>query len=373
MTSTASNRNSRRSPATGHRRRRPRLVSIVGSRPEFIQAASLSAALARYVEEVIVNTGQHYDSDMAEDQILDVRLPWPAYDLGVGSRSDEEQLAVGEERIAGVLENERPHAVLVRGDTNATLAGTRAAARAGLPVIHVEAGLRSYRSDMPEERNRMETDRLSELLCAPTAGAVEILAREGVSGRVRLTGDVLFDMLVKSRSRIPRSDEQKPYALATIHRGYNTDSAVRLAEVLDCLAAVRYRVIWPLHPRTRNRVAEFDLRLPPNVEVRPPVTYTTMLSLERDAQVILTDSGGVQREAYMWGVPCITLREETEWTETVDLGWNVLAGVDATVVVDALARSKPVGRPPVFGTGNAARNVALEVAVLLGVAAEPRR
>jgi len=360
-------------PTGGNRRRRPRLVSIVGSRPEYIQAASLSVALARYVDEIIVNTGQHYDPNMAGDQILDVRLPSPAYDLEVGSRSDLKQLAVGEERIGEVLAKERPHAVLVRGDTNATLAGARAAVSKGLPVVHVEAGLRSYRPGMPEERNRIETDRISDLLCAPTPRAVEILTRERVPGRVRLTGDVLFDMLVGSRSRVPRCDEEKPYALATIHRGYNTDDAARLAEVLDCLATVHCRVIWPVHPRTRTRLAEFGLRLPPNVEARAPVPYTTMLSLERDAQVILTDSGGVQREAYMWGVPCITLREETEWSETVELGWNVLAGVDASVVAEALGRSTPLARPPVFGNGDAARNVALEVAVLLGVAAEPRR
>ena len=369
MTSLGTTRGSRLTRVAETRHRRQRVVSIVGSRPEFIQAASLSRALIRYVDEVIVNTGQHYDCDMAEEQILDVRLPWPAYDLEVGSRSDAEQLAVGEERISAVIEEQRPHAVLVRGDTNATLAGARAAARAGLPVIHIEAGLRSYRAEMPEERNRIETDRISHLLCAPTQTAVDILVRECVPGRIRLTGDVLFDMLISSRSRVPKCAEEMPYALATVHRSYNTDDQARLAEVLICLATVPWRVIWPLHPRTRRRLEEFGLSLPPNVEARAPVPYTTMLSLEREAEVILTDSGGVQREAYMWGVPCITLREETEWVETVELGWNALAGVDANRVREALGRELPADRPPVFGDGNAAQKIASEIAAFLRVPA----
>ena len=179
----------------------------------------------------------------------------------------------------------------------------------------------------------------------------------------------MFDMLLRCRDRVPVTTERRPYALATIHRGYNTDDRDRLRAVLECLAVVDMPVVFPLHPRTRNRLAGWGLALPTNVEARDPVPYTTMLALERDAEVILTDSGGVQREAYMWGVPCITLREETEWVETVELGWNALAGVDSDRVREALGRELPADRPPVFGDGNAAENIASEVAAFLSVAA----
>jgi UDP-N-acetylglucosamine 2-epimerase len=264
-----------------------------------------------------------------------------------------------------VIADERPDAVVVRGDTNSTLAGARAAERAGVPLVHVEAGMRSYRGDMPEERNRVETDRLADLLCAPTGAAAERLAREGVRGEVVATGDVLFDMLLESRSRLPAAGERDPYVLATVHRNYNTDDPGRLAAVLACLAAVPARVVLPLHPRTRARIADFGLRTPANVELRAPVTYTAMLALERDAQAVVTDSGGVQREAYFWGVRCITLREETEWTETVESGWNVLAGAQPELVAEAFARDLPAERPPLFGDGRAAHAIADAVVALL--------
>jgi UDP-N-acetylglucosamine 2-epimerase len=347
--------------ATSSGVRRHRLLSVLGARPEVIQAAALTAQLARHFDEVLVDTGQHYDPEMAADQIADTRLPPPAYNLGVGSRSDDEQLEVGELRIREVIDSERPDAVLVRGDTNATLAGARAAHGSGLPVIHVEAGLRSHRDDMPEERNRVETDRVADLLCAPTQAAVSNLEREGVQGRIRLTGDVLYDMLLAFRGNIPPSGEGEPYVLATIHRGYNTDDQQRLAAVLDCLAAVPYRVVFPLHPRTRRRLLETGLDIPQNVEIRNPVPYSTMLSLERDAVAIVTDSGGVQREAYSWRVPCITMREETEWVETVETGWNVLVGVEPESVRDAFRRKEPDEHPPIFGDGNAAARIVDEV------------
>jgi len=353
----------RRGP--GRALRRHRVLSVLGSRPEVIQAASLARELRNRVEEIIVDTGQHYDRAMAGDQIRDTGLPRPAYNLRVGSRSDAEQLAVGERRIAAVIEEERPAAVLVRGDTNATLAGARAAASAGLPLIHVEAGLRSFRDDMPEERNRVETDRLSDLLCAPTEEARRNLGAERVKGRTRVTGDVLYDMLLASRERVPPSEEHGPYALATVHRGYNTDDSERLAAILACLEAARYRVILPIHPRTCARLAETGLRIPANVELRDPVPYTRMLALERDAIVILTDSGGVQREAYMWRVPCITLREETEWVETVETGWNTVVGIDPERVVEALSRPASREHPPIFGDGRAAEHVSTAVSEFL--------
>lgn len=340
----------------------PRIISIIGSRPEIVQAAPLSLAFNGQVEEILVHTGQHYDPAMSDLQIADLRLPLPEHNLGVGSLPNEQGVAVAEERIARVIESERPDAVLVRGDTNATIAGARAAVAAGVPLLHVEAGLRSYRDDMPEEANRIETDRLSELLLAPCEHARETLIEEGVSGTVVVTGDPLADVLLASRERLGAGGEEGEYMLATAHRNYNTDSPQRLGAVLSCLEAAERRVIFPLHPRTRKSLESWGLAIPANVEVRDAVTYTEMLTLERDAVAIATDSGGVQREAYLWGVPCVTMREETEWVETVSTGWNTLVGVDAEQFRTALDKPRPRKRPPIFGDGNAAERI-VEVTV----------
>jgi UDP-GlcNAc3NAcA epimerase len=336
----------------------PRIVSIIGSRPEIVQAAPLSLAFSNCVEEILVHTGQHYDPKLSDLQIADLKLPLPEFNLGVGSLPNSESVSVAEERIARVIESEKPDAVLVRGDTNATIAGARAAVAAGVPLLHVEAGLRSYRDDMPEEANRIETDRLSQLLFAPCEHAREVLLREGVFGAVEVTGDVLADVLLSSRDRLPEGDEEGEYVLATAHRNYNTDSPERLGAVLACLEAAEVRVIFPMHPRTRKSLETWSLGVPANVELRDPVTYTEMLVLERDAVAIATDSGGVQREAYLWGVPCVTMREETEWIETVSTGWNRLVGVDAEKFRAALATPSPEARPPIFGNGNAAERIA---------------
>lgn len=336
----------------------PRIVSIIGSRPEIVQAAPLSLAFSSCVEEILVHTGQHYDPKMSDLQIADLKLPLPEFNLGVGSLPNDESVAVAQERIARVIASEKPNAVLVRGDTNATVAGARAAVAAKVPLLHVEAGLRSYRDDMPEEANRIETDRLSQLLFAPCDHARDVLLDEGVPGVVHVTGDVLADVLLATRSRLPEGKEEGDYVLATAHRNYNTDSADRLAAVLACLEAAECRVIFPMHPRTRKSLETWGLQAPANVEVRDAVTYTEMLALERDAIAVATDSGGVQREAYLWGVPCITMREETEWIETVSTGWNTLVGVDAEKFRAALAKPKPRSRPPIFGSGNAAERIA---------------
>ncbi len=347
-----------------------KLVSIIGSRPEIVQAAPLSLAYRDCVEEVLVHTGQHYDPGMSELQIADLRLPVPDYNLGVGSLPNDEGVAVAQRRIADVLDRERPDAVLVRGDTNATIAGARAAVAAGLPLMHVEAGLRSYRLDMPEEHNRIETDRVSDVLFAPCEHARETLLRERVRGATYVTGDVLADVLLATRSRLPQSGEKGDYLLATVHRNYNTDAPERLGSVLACLAEAECRVILPLHPRTRKALDSWDLAVPANVEVRDAVTYTEMIALERDAIAIATDSGGVQREAYLWGVPCITLREETEWIETVSTGWNTLVGADRERFRAALGKSRPSSRPPIFGDGSAAERIAELTVAVLGKARE---
>lgn len=341
----------------------PRIVSIIGSRPEIVQAAPLSLAFSDCIEEILVHTGQHYDPALSDLQIADLRLPLPEHNLGVGSLPNGESVAVAEERIGRVIEAERPDAVLVRGDTNATIAGARAAVAAGVPLLHVEAGLRSYRDDMPEEANRIETDRISDLLFAPCEHARETLLAEAVPGTVVVTGDVLADVLLSTRDRLGEGGEEGEYVLATAHRNYNTDSPERLGAVLECLEAAERRVVFPLHPRTRKSLEAWGLSVPANVEVRDAVTYTEMLTLERDAVTIATDSGGVQREAYLWGVPCITMREETEWVETVSTGWNTLVGADAEQFRAALDKPLPQDRPPIFGDGSAAERIA-EVTVV---------
>src|SRR4051794_16132197 len=335
---------------------RPRILSVIGARPEIIQAAPVSAALSAVADEILVHTGQHYDEAMSEAQILATRLPRPHHNLGIGSRGRDEQVDLRGERLKAVIARERPDAVLVRGDTNATLSGARAAVAAGIPLMHVEAGLRSWRQDMPEERNRVETDRLSDVLFAPTPGARRTLAREGVSGDVYVTGDPLCDMLEGWRERVAPAPGR--YMLATVHRNYNTDDPERLTAVLDCLARSHWPVVFPVHPRTRARIQEWALDIPSSVSLVDPVPYTRMLELERGAQVIATDSGGVQREAYLWGVPCVTLREETEWIDTVEAGWNTVVGVDPHAFAAALRRPRPAEHPPIFGDGHAAERIA---------------
>jgi UDP-GlcNAc3NAcA epimerase len=345
---------------------RPRVLSVIGARPEIIQAAPVSAALELFVEEILVHTGQHYDEAMSSGQIAATRLPRPRHNLGVGSGSRHTQVDLAHQRLAAVIERERPDAVLVRGDTNATLSGARAAADAGVALIHVEAGLRSYRQDMPEEHNRVETDHLAQLLLAPTEGARRNLEREGVMGSIVVTGDPLCDILESWRERIRQLPDT--YVLATIHRNYNTDNPARLAAVMACLELSPWPVIFPVHPRTVSRLRAEGLGVPSNVTLIDPVPYPRMLELERSAWAIATDSGGVQREAYLWGVPCVTLREETEWTETVDLGWNSLVGVDPDAYSAALERPRPTERPPIFGDGHAAKRIAAVVASFAGAA-----
>jgi UDP-N-acetylglucosamine 2-epimerase len=336
--------------------RRPRVLSVIGARPEIIQAAPVSRALALVAEEILVHTGQHYDDAMSESQILATRLPRPQHNLAVGSCSREEQVELARVRLLELIERERPDAVIVRGDTNATLSGALAAAEAGVALVHVEAGLRSHRSDMPEEHNRIQTDHLSQLLLAPTPGARRNLESEGVRGEIHMTGDPLCDTLELARPDVHAAGGQ--YLLATIHRNYNTDDPQRLAAVLACLARSPWRVIMPLHPRTRARLRDCELEVPDTVDLVDPVPYTRMLELERGATAIATDSGGVQREAYLWGVRCVTLREETEWTDTVDAGWNTIVGVDADAFERALQTPLPAQRPPIFGDGHAAERIA---------------
>jgi UDP-N-acetylglucosamine 2-epimerase len=343
-----------------------RLLTVVGARPQFIKAAAFSRIARQRHTEILVHTGQHYDPQMSEVFFDELALPRPDHHLGVGSGSHGAQTAQMLERLETVMQREAPDRVVIYGDTNSTLAGALAAAKLGVPVAHVEAGLRSFVRDMPEEINRVVADRLSAYLFAPTQTAVDNLAREGITAGVTLTGDIMYDALLQhsataaERSMALRDLCLQPggYALATVHRAANTDDPERLAAIIDALMLLHEPVILPLHPRTHAALMGTDIEVEPPVRVIEPVGYLDMLALEGNARMVLTDSGGVQKEAYLLGVPCVTLRDETEWVETLVDGWNVLAGAETERILAAARRPRPSGEPPpVFGDGHAAERM----------------
>ena len=342
-----------------------KVVTVVGARPQFVKAAALSRALRREHTEVLIHTGQHYDPALSAVFFQELDLPKPAHHLGVGSGPHGRQTGQMLERLEPVLEKEAPDWVVVFGDANSTLAGALAAAKLHLPLAHVEAGLRSFDRSMPEEINRIVADHTSDLLFAPTQNAMDLLAKEGLAGRAHLTGDIMYDSLLQQLPLAKQSNVIERlglvpggYALATVHRAANTDDLDALGRILDALALLEEAVVFPMHPRARLALASSDLETSSNVRVIEPAGYLEMLALQRNARLVLTDSGGVQKEAYLLGVPCVTLREETEWPETLAGGWNVLAGSDPQRIVSAARRSKPEGEPPlVFGDGHSAERM----------------
>ena len=360
-----------------------RFVTVVGARPQFIKAAPLSVELRRRHEELLVHTGQHYDGNMSDVFFEELSIPAPWRHLGVGSGPHGRQTAAMLERIELVLEEVRPDAVIVYGDTNSTLAGALAAAKLNVPVAHVEAGLRSFNRSMPEELNRVVTDRLAHWLFVPSHVSLRQLAAEGITEGVYDVGDIMADTmrcfapLAKERSRIldRLGLRAGQYGVATVHRAANTDDPERLGSILRGLRQVPYPVILPLHPRTLAAVRRHELQQwldPPEclaagdsatdrLVAIDPVGYLDMLQLQQHAAVVLTDSGGVQKEAYYLGVPCVTLREETEWVETVSCGWNRLVGVDPREIVAAIRHYQdhpPTGRPVLYGDGHSAARIA---------------
>ena len=340
-----------------------KILSVVGARPQFIKAAAFSRAVRAHHDEILVHTGQHYDASMSDVFFAELGLPEPDHHLNVGSGTHGWQTALMLERLEAVILRERPEVVVVYGDTNSTLAGALAAAKLQIPVAHVEAGLRSFNRAMPEETNRIVADHVSSFLFAPTQTAVDHLAREGITDGVTLTGDIMYDVLLANapvaaeRSTILRDLGLRPkeFVLATVHRPANTDDPERLADIIDALALLKEPVIVPLHPRTRAALMGTDIEVEPPLRLIDPVGYLDMLALQQSARMVLTDSGGVQKEAYLLGIPCVTLRAETEWVETLDGGWNVLAGADAERILAAARRTPPSGAPArVFGDGHAA-------------------
>ncbi|MFA0736799.1 MAG: hypothetical protein OGMRLDGQ_003299 [Candidatus Fervidibacter sp.] len=336
-----------------------KIVDIVGARPQFIKLAPILRAIVKHnqkrpecpIQEFLVHTGQHYDYEMSQVFFDELGLKSPDYHLGVGSGSHGYQTGEMLKRIEEVLIKEKPDMVMVYGDTNTTLAGALAAAKLHIPVAHVEAGLRSFNREMPEEINRVLTDHISDFLFCPTQTAVENLRREGIEKGVYLVGDVMYDAvllyldLAEKKSEIMERLELKPksYALVTVHRAENTDQPERLKAIFEGLESVAKEglpVVLPLHPRTRKQLNTLGIH-PKEVQVLDPVSYLDMLVLEKNARVILTDSGGVQKEAFFFRVPCVTLREETEWVETVETGWNTLVGCDSERIVRTALETRP--------------------------------
>ena len=381
-----------------------KIVTVVGARPQFVKAAAVRRAIEAYnkhashprrrrskkaFQEVLVHTGQHYDYAMDGVFFEELQLPKPDYHLGVGSGSHARQTALMLERIETLLQKEKPDAVLVYGDTNSTLAGALTAAKLNIPVAHVEAGLRSFNRVMPEETNRLLTDHLSTFLFCPTQQSVQNLTKEGIkNGKekvVKRVGDVMYDsilhystladkkstilndlgLFLPHRSFTPNAERRTPnYYLATLHRAENTDDPKRLRSILAALDEIGKEspVVLPLHPRTKKMIKTYGLRLrEERIRWIDPVSYLDMITLSKHARVILTDSGGVQKEAYWLRVPCVTLREETEWVETVESGCNVLVGADRKKIVETVrsreGKKLPKKGAKLFGDGKASERI----------------
>jgi UDP-N-acetylglucosamine 2-epimerase len=346
-----------------------RVVTVIGNRPQFVKAAAVSRLLRREHEELLVHTGQHYDDELSTVFVKELGVPRPERELRLGTGSNAAQTARMLAALGPLLEAERPDAVLVYGDTNSTLSGGLAAAQAGIPVAHVEAGMRSFDRDMPEELNRVLTDHLAELLLCPSATAVANLEREHVAGRIELVGDVMVDVALLFQPRALADDAAleragvRPgeYLLVTAHRAGTVDDPARLRRLVDLLAALPHDAVLPVHPRTRARLEAAnllaELEAEPRLRLCRPLGYVDFTALLCRARAVVTDSGGVQKEAYLAGVPCVTLRDTTEWVETVDEGWNVLVDLDADAALAALERPVPATRPPLYGDGRAGERV----------------
>jgi UDP-N-acetylglucosamine 2-epimerase len=346
-----------------------KVLTVIGNRPQFIKAAAVSERLRASHEEILVHTGQHYDDELSDVFIRELGLPRPDHLLGIGDGTNTSQTARQLAALEPLLAAEAPDVVLVYGDTNSTLAGGLAAAQMQIPVAHVEAGMRSFDRSMPEELNRVLTDHLSSLLLCSTPGAVENLRAERAFGRAELVGDVMVDVASifqpRARTRIEALEERGvdagDYVLVTAHRAGTVDDPARLGALVDLLLAVPMPLVLPLHPRTRARLEAAGsletLLEAAHVNLAPPLGYLDFTALLCNARAVLTDSGGVQKEAYFAGVPCVTMRPNTEWTETVDAGWNVLVDLDRDAVLAALERRPPAERPALYGDGRAGERV----------------
>lgn len=352
---------------------RPLIISIIGARPQFIKAAVVSKAFREYdnLREVLVHTGQHYDYNMSDVFFKELKIPQVKYNLGIGGGLHGQNTGRTIEKIEEVLLIEKPEGVLVYGDTDSTLAGAIAAAKLDIPVFHIEAGLRSYNRLMPEEINRVLTDHASDFLFTPGNNATEILLKEGIDKRkIHQVGDVMYDLFMISNNKLFAQKNKtfnklmpnEEYLLLTLHRKENVDVRSKLKTLFSSLGKIHFHIIWPIHPRTKKNIGEFNLHIPDNITIIDPVGYFEMLELQRNAKIILTDSGGVQKEAYFNKKPCITLREETEWVELVDAGVNKITGMKEKKIISAINAfvnfKYPTNITNLYGHGKASEKIA---------------
>jgi UDP-N-acetylglucosamine 2-epimerase (non-hydrolysing)/UDP-GlcNAc3NAcA epimerase len=344
-----------------------KILTVVGNRPQFIKAAAVSGLLRKEHEEILIHTGQHYDDSLSKVFFTELGLAKPDRELNIGGGSNESQTTRMLSALQDLIPEVEPDAVLVYGDTNSTLAGAQSGERAGVPIVHIEAGMRSFDLTMPEERNRIATDQLSDLLLCSSDISAENLRDEGISGKVEVVGDVMVDVALRwqPQARERTADlaanlgvQPDRYLLVTAHRAGNVDDPARLTMLMDLLQALPPPVVFPVHPRTRARLQALGswerLTGLEGMHVTEPLGYAEFTALLCGARAMLTDSGGVQKEAYLAGVPCITLRANTEWVETVDTGWNTLVDLDARAALAALELEPPAEHPLLYGDGHAA-------------------
>lgn len=343
-----------------------KIVTIVGARPQFIKAAAVSNVIRKDFNEVLVHTGQHYDENMSKIFFDELNIPKPDYNLGVGSASHAKQTGMMLMQLEDIYLKERPDLIIVYGDTNSTLAGALCASKMLIPVAHIEAGLRSFNMAMPEEQNRILSDHISKYLFVPTETAEENLHNEGIIKNVYNVGDVMYDAILNfSKIADSKSDimeklnlTSKNFVLATIHRAENTNDVNKLSNIIKALNLSGKNIILPLHPRTRKYIKDYNIKIGSNISVIEPVGYLEMISLEMHCDKIVTDSGGVQKEAFFMSKPCITMREQTEWVETVKNGWNIIVGTDTNKIVDGIQNFKPTAeKKDIFGDGHSAEKI----------------
>ncbi len=345
-----------------------KIISIVGARPQFIKCGPVSKELRKNHQEILVHTGQHYDDEMSKLFFDELHIPKPDYNLGVGSGLHAEQTGKMLIKIEKILLDQKPDFMLIYGDTNSTVAGALAAAKLHIPIGHVEAGLRSFDRSMPEEINRIVSDHVSDILFAPTDTAVKNLRDEGVAKGVYNIGDVMYDALLEKISIAERKSaifsklniKAKEYILVTIHRPSNTDEKKNLSDILSAFSKIDKTIVFPIHPRTMKFIKKYDLtdKISENVIITKPLGYLDFILLEKNASKILTDSGGIQKEAYLLKIPCITLRESTEWIETVRDGWNVLVGENEQKIINAVNTFLPNKKQNnYFGDGTASKKI----------------
>jgi len=344
-----------------------KIITVLGARPQFIKAAPVSRELRKVHTELIIHTGQHYDANMSDIFFEELEIPKPDFHLGVGSGNHGKQTGEMLTKIEEILVDEKPDYLLVYGDTNSTLAGALAASKLHIPVIHIEAGLRSFNKKMPEEINRIMTDHVSNLLFCPTKTAVQNLENEHILENVFNVGDVMYDAvdynlkLAEDKSEILENEKltSKEYYLITVHRAENTDDHAKMKDVIEAFTRIKGDKVWPIHPRTRKVIEDqgFDLTEVPGLHVIDPVGYLDMLTLEKNARKIITDSGGVQKEAYFMQIPCITMREQTEWVETLEGNANILVGTDPKKIVSAVEKTVTPIYQDLFGDGKASVHI----------------